>query len=178
MRKDAPGPATGFSLVEASIVLAVVAILAGLALPGFQDLLQRQRTTAALYLLSAQLAQARNSAVTRRTPVAVCPSLGDGRCRGEADWSQGWLVYNDPTSTSQPLSAAHILRENRHPLHRSVRVIGTTGRLKVRYQPDGRAGGSNLTLKVCSRNAQQAELVVNNAGRVRTRRLEGIPCPG
>ena len=177
MRKDAPGLATGVSLVELSIVLAVLAILAGLALPGFQDLLQRQRTAAALHLLSGQLAQARNTAITRRMPVTVCPSLGDGRCRAEPDWSAGWLVYHDPARTSQPRSADHVLRDTRQPLHHSIRIQGSVGRPRVRYQPDGRSGGSNLTLRVCSRQVQHAELVVNNAGRVRTRRLDSIPCP-
>lgn len=177
MRKDAPGLATGFSLVELLISIAVSAILVGLALPAFQDLLRNQRTTATLHLLHAQLSLARNTAITRRTPVTVCPSLGNGRCRGEPDWSAGWMLYRDPSRSSQPLLASDILYESRHPLHRSIRVRGSAGRLRVRYQPDGRSGGSNLTLKVCSQQIQRAELVVNNAGRVRTRRLEGLPCP-
>ena len=43
MRKDAPGHPPGFSLVELLSAVAVAAILLGLALPGFQETLRRQR---------------------------------------------------------------------------------------------------------------------------------------
>lgn len=178
MRKDAPGRAAGFSLMESMIVLAVVAILAGLALPGLQDLLRRQRTAAALHLLSTELALARNTAITRRTPVTLCPSRGDGRCRGDPDWSSGWLLYRDPQRATQPASAADILQDVRQPVHPSIRIQSTSGRLRVRYQPGGFSGGSNLTLRVCADTQLRGEVIVNNAGRPRTHRHgDGVPCP-
>jgi type IV fimbrial biogenesis protein FimT len=178
MRKDAPGRATGFSLVEVSIVLALAAILAGLALPGFRDLLQRQRVNAAMHQLSTQLAQARITAISRRTPVTLCPSLGDGRCRGEPDWSAGWLVYRDPARASQPQSPGDILQDIRDPVHGSLRILSSSGRLRVRYQPDGFSSGTNLTVRICVDASLQGEIVVNNAGRARIRRAaKATPCP-
>ena len=178
MRKDAPGPASGFSLVESMIVVAILAILAGLALPGFQDLLRRQRTSAASYQLATALALTRHTAVVRRSPVTLCPSQGNGQCLGTPDWSHGWLLYRDPHSRTQPDSAEDILREFRSPLHASVQAYSTAGRVRVRYQPDGRSGGSNLTLRICSGGALHSEVVVNLAGRARTRQHPGTaPCP-
>ena len=109
MRKDAPGTTRGLSLVELLASLSILAVLLGLALPGFQDVLRRQRTTAALHLLTVQLAQARNTAITRRTPVTLCPSRGDARCLGGSDWSAGWLLYRDPARADQPGAAADVL---------------------------------------------------------------------
>ena len=178
MRKDAPGRAAGFSLMESMIVVAILAILAGLALPGFQDLLRRQRTAAAMHLLSTELALARNTAISRRTPVTLCPSRGDGRCRSDPDWSEGWLLYRDPQRATQPASPADILRDIRQPVHASIRIQSTVGRLRVRYQPGGFSGGSNLTVRVCAGAHLRGEVIVNNAGRPRTRRHEdGVPCP-
>jgi type IV fimbrial biogenesis protein FimT len=38
---------------------------------------------------------ARNEAVTRKLPVAIC--AGDGnQCTGDNGWGQGWLVFTDP----------------------------------------------------------------------------------
>ncbi|MCA0196587.1 MAG: GspH/FimT family pseudopilin [Proteobacteria bacterium] len=178
MRKDAPGHAPGFSLVEATAVLAVVSILLGLALPGLQDVVRRQRGATALHLISTQLAQARTTAIARRTPVTVCPSLGDGRCRAEPDWSAGWLVYRDVRRRDQPQSSGDILYEARRPLHGSVQARASVGRVRVRYQPDGRSGGNNLTIRVCVGASAGGEVIVNNVGRVRSKRSPaGTPCP-
>lgn len=173
MRKDAPG----FTLVELMIALAVLALLLGLALPGFGPLIERQRTATAMHLVSAQFAQARNTAVMRRTPVTVCPSRGDGLCRNDADWSQGWLMYRDPRSGSQPRSPADVLGEQYRPAHGPVRILSSAGRPRIRFQPDGRSGGTNLTIRICIAGSVRGEVVVNNVGRVRNihpQRL--IPC--
>jgi type IV fimbrial biogenesis protein FimT len=175
MRKDAPG----FTLLECVTSIAVVAILCGLALPGFSEALRRQRTATAMHLLSAHVALARNTAVMRAQPVTLCPSSGDGRCRADADWSQGWLMYADPRRRDQPGQASDILRELREPLHPSVRIYSSTSRPRIRYQPDGRSGGSNLTLRVCIEDGLVGEVIINNVGRARTRRPDGpAPCPG
>ena len=179
MRKDAPGPGPGFSLVELMAALAVAAILLGLALPGFQETVRRHRAEAAVHQLSTMLALARNTAIVRRTPVTVCPSLGGGQCHAKPDWSSGWLVYRDPHRASQPASPADVLQEVRMPLHGSVRAYSSAGRLRVRYQPDGLSSGTNLTIRVCNDRGVHAELVVNNTGRVRVSRPSGPPaaCP-
>ena len=178
MRKDAPGPASGFSLVESMIVVAILAILAGLALPSLQALVLRQRIATTGYTLATELSLARNTAVVRRSPVTLCPSLGNGQCLGTSDWSHGWLIYRDPNRSTQPTSPDDILRETRQPLHASMQAHSTAGRVRIRYQPDGRSGDSNVTLRICSGGMLHGEVVVNNAGRPRNRRLPGTaPCP-
>ena len=175
---DAPGPVPGFTLVETMASLAVLAIILGLALPGFRGTLERHRVASAMHLVSAQLAQARNTAITRRSPVSVCPSRGDGRCLGLADWSGGWLVYLDPERTDQPAGVERVLRDVRHPVHESIQISATDGRQLLRYQPDGRSGGHNLTLRVCSAGRLHGEVIVNNVGRTRTRSYRSdAPCP-
>ncbi|MBO9715630.1 MAG: Tfp pilus assembly protein FimT/FimU [Pseudoxanthomonas sp.] len=178
MRKDAPGSASGFTLVELSVTLVIVAVLAGLALPGLQDLLERQRVDTAMFLLSSQLAQARSTAITQRTPVTVCPSQGDGQCLRVPDWSSGWLVYRDPLRRDQPGSPGDILQDVRKPFHHSIRILASTGRLRVRYYPEGFSGGNNVTLRVCASASLRGEIIVSNAGRARGQRPTGNPpCP-
>ena len=110
--------------------------------------------------------------------MTVCPSLGDGRCRAEPDWSAGWLVYRDVRRRDQPQSSGDILYEARRPLHGSVQARASVGRVRVRYQPDGRSGGNNLTIRVCVGALAGGEVIVNNVGRVRSKRSPaGTPCP-
>lgn len=178
MRMDAPGPRHGFTLVELMVTLAAAAILAGLAAPGMRDLLERQRAATAMHGLTAHLAMARNAAITSRGPVTLCPSRGDGLCSGSTDWSSGWLLYRDPGRRTQPRSPDDVLRDVARPVHGSIRIGSSSGRVRVRYQADGRAGGTNLTLRICSGDWLHAEVVVNNIGRARTFRPPApSPCP-
>ena len=177
MRKHAPGPCPGFTLLELMVTLAIVAILASLAVPGFRQLLETQRSAGAVHGLTVQLALARTAAITSRTPVTLCPSRGDGRCSGSTDWSTGWLLYRDPQRRTQPRAPEDILREETRPVHRSIRVFSSSGRVRVRYQPDGRAAGANLTLRICADERLHAEVVVNNVGRARSSRpARETPC--
>ena len=178
MRKDAPGTCPGFTLVELMATLAVVAIIASLAVPGFRHVVERQRTASAMHGLTVHLALARTAAISSRTPVTLCPTRGHGLCSDSADWSTGWLIYRDPGRSNQPLVPDHVLREEPAPVHDSIRIFSSAGRVRVRYQPDGRAPGANLTLRVCTAERLLGEVVVNNVGRTRsTRPQQDIPCP-
>lgn len=166
-------PVRGLTMVELAIVIAILAVLTAIALPGFTGLLERQRITTTLHLLSAQFAQARSTAIVRHEVVSVCPSRGDGRCRDDGDWSEGWLLYRDPGRQGQPTAPADILREERRRPHAGLRLSSSEGRPQLRYLPDGRSAGSNLRVRVCLRGRLRGEVVVNNLGRVRSRRADG-----
>ena len=167
----------GFTLLELVTTLAVMAILAGIALPAFRSMLERQRVTAALYLLTTQFALARSTAITRSEVVSVCPARGDGRCREDGDWSDGWILYRDPGRDGQPNTPGDILHEERRARLGTLVLRSSSGRPQLRYLPDGRSAGSNLRVRVCLHGQLQGEVVVNNAGRPRTARAAGTqPC--
>jgi len=177
MRMDAPGRGHGFTLVELMVTLAVVAILAGIAVPTMQELAERQRVAAAMHGMTTELAMARTAAISSRTPVTLCPSRGDGLCSGGTDWSRGWLLYRDPARQGQPRSPDDVLRDETAPVHSSIRILSSSGRVRVRYRPDGLSPGTNLTLRVCAGERLHAEIIVNNAGRARWRKAApGRPC--
>lgn len=162
-RKDA-----GFTLVEALTTLAVAALTLTVALPTFNGVLQRNRTTAVLHQLSADMAMARTSAIVQRRQVVVCPKAGDQRCSDHADWSHGWLVFTDADGNRQPDAAADVLRITDGPA--GGRMSLPSSRPFLRYQVDGRSAHSNLTVHVCSAGLLQGQVVVNNHGRARTAR--------
>ena len=181
MRKDAPGPASGFTLVELSITLVVAAVLLALGLPAFQELQERSQVQATLHLLTSQLALARMAAVTRNSPVVVCPSAGTGtnECLGGTDWSTGWLTFIDPDGNRHPDRYEDVLRDDpalrgRH----GITIQSTSGRSHLRYHPDGSSPGTNLTLRLCRDGWLLGSVVVSNVGRSRTHRPSSpAPCP-
>lgn len=169
----------GLGLVELVVAMAVVALLAGLGLPAFRQLVQQQQLTTALHTIGVHLATARIAAVTQRTPVTVCPIGIDGRCRDDSDWSEGLLLYRDPQRRNQPAQPDHVLRRAEAIARGGLHIHSSECRRRVRFQPDGRSGGSNLRLRFCRDGRLLGEVVVNNSGRIRSARLpQGTPCDG
>lgn len=74
----------GFSLVELVIVVAMVAIILSIALPAYQDFVQRQRVSSAVTTLHSALVLARSEAVKRNTPIVISAAGGD--------WGGGWSI--------------------------------------------------------------------------------------
>ncbi|MES1944408.1 type IV fimbrial fimt-related pilin [Salinisphaera sp. PC39] len=88
--------ARGFTLLELLIGLSVAAILVTLAVPGMTRLMRESQAGAAVNDLVYALRLARNEAVTRKLPVAVCASADAEKCAGDNDWHEGLLVFTDP----------------------------------------------------------------------------------
>lgn len=169
----------GFTLVEALTVLAITAILLLVGVPAYAGLMESQRASSAMHLLTAHMASARSTAITYRIPTVVCPSNRAGGCRLDGDWSQGWLMFFDADGNRQPDSRQDILRDENAPIHPSLRIVSSAGRTQLRYLPDGRSAGSNISVRLCREDTLLARVIVNNTGRIRSETASGsTPCHG
>lgn len=167
---------SGFTLLEAIVSLSVLSIMLAVALPAFRALLDHQRTSSTLSSLVSQASLARLAAVKYRRPTILCPSANGTRCNSDGDWSTGWILFIDHGDRQGPASPSHVLRTEPSPASRHLRVQ-SWGRNHLRYLPDGRSSGSNLTLRVCTQAGQQlGAVIVNNAGRPRVERGAGGNC--
>jgi type IV fimbrial biogenesis protein FimT len=73
---SAPSAARGFTLIEMSVTVALVAILSSLAAPSFREMIAAQRAKAALTALNGSLWLARSEAIKRNAPVGfTLPNL-------------------------------------------------------------------------------------------------------
>lgn len=172
-----PSRNSGFSLVEAVAALAVVAITTTLALPAMTQALERQRVATTLHLLSADMAMARGTAIMRRSQVVVCPRASPVTCAEDGDWSEGWLVFLDDDRDRLPDTIADLLRST-EPSTRLAAMQLVSTRPFVRFQGDGRAAHSNLSVHLCARAMLTGSVVVNRLGRVRSERAApGTGCP-
>lgn len=85
--------AHGFTLVELMVTVALVAILAGIGIPSFNNLVAQNRVISSINEFHAGLRLARSEAVKRNANVVFCASSNQSTCTGT--WGSGWLVYQD-----------------------------------------------------------------------------------
>lgn len=167
----------GFSLLEALVVMAISAIVLAIGLPSYRSVIENQRASSTMHLLTAYMASARGTAISYRIPTVVCPSNRAGGCRMDGDWSQGWLMFFDADGNRQPDAREDILRDENAPLHPSLRLVSSSGRPQLRYLPDGRSAGSNISVRLCRGDVLLGQVIVNNVGRVRSEKASGSkPC--
>lgn len=83
----------GFSLIEALVVIALLAIFAVFAIPMFGDLTQNNRMRAQISNLVGQFAQARTEAMRRGFRITMCPGTESG-CSGN-QWENGLIAFVD-----------------------------------------------------------------------------------
>ena len=84
----------GFTLIELSFVLVVIAVLAAVAFPHYLDYSAKVRLAGHAQFVLETLRLARIEAVTRELPVSACASADGVSCTG-TPWEQGWLVFSD-----------------------------------------------------------------------------------
>ena len=169
----------GFTLIEAMISVSVSGILAVVAAPSFVGLVEHQRTSAAISSLTTHMALARIAAISRNRRAVLCPSVDGSQCRTDTDWSGGWMLFMDDDGNRKPDASEQVLRVDLAPTSRHLRVVSTTGRQQLRYLPDGRSAGTNLTISICNRQGDLlGAVIVNNMGRPRSERPKvATPCP-
>lgn len=103
-------PTTGFTLIELLVTVAIAAILAVVAVPGFRSLIQGNRAATQTNTLVSALTFARSEAIRRGTTVSMCPSSDQTSCTGGTDWTVGWIVFGDADGNGEPADATDLLR--------------------------------------------------------------------
>jgi type IV fimbrial biogenesis protein FimT len=154
--------ASGFTLVELMVVVAIVAVLATVGVPSFRDLLLNQRLAAAAHGFNSALSLARTEAIQRSQSVRVLALAG-------SDWNSGWSVLAGSEPSLQAVRSFEKL-----PQGVSVDTALGDGFVQgLRYDSNGfsrRAtsgafGAGCLTLK--AETGRRASIIVSGSGRAR-----------
>lgn len=176
--------ARGVTLVEMLIVVAIVAILSGTAVPYMGSLIDsmRMRTIANEFLSSMQLA--RSEAIKRNGRVALCRSADGTTCAATGDWEQGWIVFHDADNSGtagtgeqvvqrvQALPAGFRLTGNQLvERYISFSHVGTTRTIGGAFQ-----AGAVVLCKASAGRQEGREIVLNNVGRMRVNRINVTSC--
>lgn len=134
----------GFTLIELMVTLAVVAIVAAVAFPNFQETLRSNRVATTSNDLLASLALARSEAVRGTRGAGICSSANGTSCGGS--WNDGWIVWQDTNGNGAFSAGADQIV--RYSQGRPGRMTLTTAADGVFFDPRGRPTGAARTFGV------------------------------
>ena len=90
-----PFTGKGMTVIELLIILAAIAIVVMISVPGSTMVLEHYRLKSTSSDLVGGLNLAKGEALKRNSTVRVCPSSNGRFCRTDGNWNHGWLVYSD-----------------------------------------------------------------------------------
>jgi type IV fimbrial biogenesis protein FimT len=160
---------SGFTLIEAMVTIAVLAILLTIAAPNFSDMVANNRLATSTNEFVTAVSYARNVAITRKRNTAVT-AVTPGNIGNE--WGAGgWMVWvDDDRDGLRNGDGSEDLRFF-DPAHARVTVDGTDGVTDIIFLPSGlrSPGGPNpVTISLC-------DMRTNETGRQLSIGLTGRP---
>lgn len=151
--------AAGFSIIEMAAVVAIVAILLGVAIPSFREFMVNYRASSQANDLLADIAFARGEAAKLGRTVRVDATGGD--------WNQGWIVGADLDS-SGTISTTETYRQ--HGAIETEFDFNTAGGIaSLSFGPAGQlvtpAAGAEFAICQPAGYSKHRAVIVNGVGR-------------
>jgi type IV fimbrial biogenesis protein FimT len=166
----------GYSLLELIMTIAVAAVLLTLGLPSFSALKARNAQRVELNALFHAAHLARKASIMRKQVVSICPTVTGSSCNPGADWSGGFLVFENSDRDEPPELDAGETLLHRHLAGSSTRITANRRGFTLRATF---LRATNGTIVVCDRAGRVAPkaLVISYTGRPRVaeRTPQGTP---
>ena len=181
-KKHTPSQA-GFTMVELAITLAIAGVMAAMALPGMQYLIESNRATTSVNAFIGALNYARSEAIKRGIRVAVCRSEDGTSCSAGSDWEAGWLVFVNVDGVEPPavntVDGDLILRMHPELANNITLESDTTYEDYVLFRSNGSLPSSGL-FKACigTDDTRAQGVVLSRTGRIRTAQDTDSPADG
>ena len=172
----------GFTLLEALVVLALLAVLLSLAGPNLQGMRQKHQMQSQAEQLQASLLLARSEALRRQQRVTLCvreSSAGAGPlCATSGTWAQGWVMFVDGNDSGRREASETVLQlHGALPEFLKLQGNATVDRY-ISYGPQGRSQSTSGafqagTLTLCGAGQNHVwRVVVNAVGKPRLEKAE------
>lgn len=156
----------GFTMIELMVTVAIIAILATLAAPSFNDAILSNKLASFSNNFVASASLARGEAIKRNAPVTLCRSSTGTACAGSGGWQQGWIVFND-TNGDGTVDTGETVIQRQQALSADYAFTGDL--YNVVFQSIG-VGATTANLKLCratpTAGRQEREIRISASGRI------------
>lgn len=165
----------GFSLVESLVVVAVIGLMLGLAVPNVQRLLASRQVLAAAQAFVRDMAWARSEALKRSMRIGICTSV-NGQVCGNQGWASGWIVFVDDNGNGVLDGSDELLRVQAALGVASMASSSPANdHLQFVFQSQGVARSAAQSLMVTASD-QQRLVCVSMQGRAAMRPAGDLQC--
>jgi Tfp pilus assembly protein FimT len=156
----------GFSLIELCFGVALIAILGGLAVPGFRSALRAAAVQSATFELAAGLQETRASSIVEARPGVFCLSDAAGSCVADSE-ATAWTAFLDVGDAHRQITARAL----------PTGIVLHATRSRLQFWPDSRAASTG-TLTICDAQgiARPRALVLSQLGRARLAEASDSDC--
>jgi type IV fimbrial biogenesis protein FimT len=179
----------GFTLLEALVVLALLAVLMSLAAPSLQGLRHKHQMQSQAEQLQSSLMLARTEALRRQQRVTLCvresAAAAGQDCATAGTWAQGWVLFVDGNNNARREATETVLQvQAALPGWMTLQGNATVDQY-ISYGPQGRSQSTTGafqagTVTLCGAGqAHVWRVVINAVGKPRLEkadRLEGANC--
>lgn len=165
----------GVTLLELLTTLSTGLVLLGIGIPGWRVIVESNAVSTSRSQFQTVLAQGRMLAVKNQLPATICPTRDGDSCNGDFEaWHQGYILFVDRDGSRQ--------REGDEPVIRWVQQVeagviihSSSGRRSIRFDGDGNAWGSNVSLRFCGPSGERSNKALILYGSGRARRSDTLP---
>ena len=155
----------GYSLAELLIVVTILSIVIGIAVPALGQQLENQRKVEALNQMLGVLGYTRSTAAFNHRPAVLCAGIED--CIGTTRWSSDLLIFHDSNGNARRDANEPPLRHEKLPEGYSWHWASFRKLDYIVFQSNGTARAANGTLTLCREGQAQYQVIINIAGRIR-----------
>ena len=158
----------GFTLVELAVTMTILAILACICLPYFNELLASAEVNKIKKTLTIYIQKAKSDALIHHKNVTVCGSEDLIHCH--RDWNKGFIGFLDNNNNRQKDENETLLfNQGFHAKYGTLNWRGTLSVNSITFQGDtGLPRGSNGSFFYCMHSsARHTKIILSNMGHVR-----------
>lgn len=152
----------GFTLIELMVVVALAAVMGGMALPSFRTFIAGQRVKTAASEFAMATIFARSEAIKRNADVTITAVSS-----GAAGWKDGWAVTAVIGAAVTPLS--------NQQAYSGLTLVGSAS--PITYQSSGRPSAAVTTMTITGQDGSIRCVAIDLSGMPRNTKITTGTCP-